>query len=161
MSYRQSDFWTAERTERFVALWTEGRLSANQIAGVFSSSERRSVSRNAILGKARRMKLARRRVAKARSTSTPRKRIERPVAAKPAPAAMPVPAPIVADVARLQLEELTDVTCKWPVGDPKLPGFGFCGLPAADGHVYCAGHRHRSIRPPKPVSIERRVHAVA
>ncbi|TXH33601.1 MAG: GcrA cell cycle regulator [Rhodospirillaceae bacterium] len=32
--------------------------------------------------------------------------------------------------------------CSWPVGDPKQPGFHFCGEPAEPGRPYCAEHCH-------------------
>jgi GcrA cell cycle regulator len=166
MSYRQSDFWTPDRTERLVVMWTDGVLSAGQIAGLFARQECRAVSRNAILGKVHRMKLPHRiegRGPRAAPQKPRKKRIPAPRNIPPDEAfAVAEPVPVfVKDVARLQLIELTDATCKWPVGDPLQPGFGFCGLPAADGHVYCPTHHHRSIRPPRPVSVEERAHAVA
>ncbi len=33
-------------------------------------------------------------------------------------------------------------SCSWPVGDPKQPGFHFCGEPAEPGRPYCANHCH-------------------
>lgn len=33
-------------------------------------------------------------------------------------------------------------SCSWPVGDPKQPGFHFCGEPAEPGRPYCADHCH-------------------
>ena len=33
-------------------------------------------------------------------------------------------------------------TCSWPMGDPKQPGFHFCGEPAEMGKPYCANHCH-------------------
>jgi GcrA cell cycle regulator len=33
-------------------------------------------------------------------------------------------------------------SCSWPVGDPKQPGFHFCGEPAEAGRPYCANHCH-------------------
>ncbi|MEM1344715.1 MAG: GcrA family cell cycle regulator [Pseudomonadota bacterium] len=41
---------------------------------------------------------------------------------------------------RLDLLELTERTCKWPIGDPAEDGFHFCGLPAMDGKPYCKYH---------------------
>jgi GcrA cell cycle regulator len=41
---------------------------------------------------------------------------------------------------RLTLMELTEKTCKWPVGDPATPDFWFCGLPAQAGKPYCEAH---------------------
>ena len=33
-------------------------------------------------------------------------------------------------------------TCSWPMGDPKQPGFHFCGEPAEIGKPYCHQHCH-------------------
>ncbi|SMY08633.1 GcrA family cell cycle regulator [Flavimaricola marinus] len=41
---------------------------------------------------------------------------------------------------RLSLMELTEKTCKWPVGDPATPDFWFCGLPTQAGKPYCEAH---------------------
>ncbi|MEO0567768.1 MAG: GcrA family cell cycle regulator [Pseudomonadota bacterium] len=38
---------------------------------------------------------------------------------------------------RLSLMELTERTCKWPIGDPATDDFWFCGLPVAPGKPYC------------------------
>lgn len=41
---------------------------------------------------------------------------------------------------RLSLMELTERTCKWPVGDPATDDFWFCGLPVQAGKPYCEAH---------------------
>jgi GcrA cell cycle regulator len=41
---------------------------------------------------------------------------------------------------KLSLMELTERTCKWPVGDPATPNFWFCGLPTQAGKPYCEAH---------------------
>lgn len=41
---------------------------------------------------------------------------------------------------KLTLMELTERTCKWPVGDPATPDFWFCGLPVKSGKPYCEAH---------------------
>ena len=41
---------------------------------------------------------------------------------------------------KLSLMELTERTCKWPVGDPATEDFWFCGLPAQPGKPYCEAH---------------------
>ncbi len=41
---------------------------------------------------------------------------------------------------RLGLMELTERTCKWPIGDPATEDFWFCGLPAQSGKPYCEAH---------------------
>ncbi|KMK68542.1 GcrA family cell cycle regulator [Puniceibacterium sp. IMCC21224] len=41
---------------------------------------------------------------------------------------------------KITLMELTERTCKWPVGDPATPDFWFCGLPVQQGKPYCEAH---------------------
>ncbi len=41
---------------------------------------------------------------------------------------------------KLTLMELTEKTCKWPVGDPATEDFWFCGLPVQQGKPYCEAH---------------------
>lgn len=41
---------------------------------------------------------------------------------------------------RLTLMELTERTCKWPIGDPATDDFWFCGLPSHAGKPYCEAH---------------------
>ncbi|KNG94764.1 GcrA family cell cycle regulator [Pseudaestuariivita atlantica] len=41
---------------------------------------------------------------------------------------------------KLSLMELTERTCKWPVGDPATDDFWFCGLPVKAGKPYCEAH---------------------
>ncbi|QIE42669.1 GcrA cell cycle regulator [Rhodobacteraceae bacterium SC52] len=41
---------------------------------------------------------------------------------------------------KLSLMELTERTCKWPIGDPATPNFWFCGLPVEQGKPYCEAH---------------------
>lgn len=41
---------------------------------------------------------------------------------------------------RLSLMELTERTCKWPIGDPATDDFWFCGLAAQPGKPYCEAH---------------------
>lgn len=41
---------------------------------------------------------------------------------------------------KISLMELTEKTCKWPVGDPATEDFWFCGLPSQAGKPYCEAH---------------------
>ena len=41
---------------------------------------------------------------------------------------------------KLSLMELTERTCKWPIGDPATEDFWFCGLPSQPGKPYCDAH---------------------
>lgn len=41
---------------------------------------------------------------------------------------------------KISLMELTEKTCKWPVGDPATEDFWFCGLDVKAGKPYCEAH---------------------
>ena len=41
---------------------------------------------------------------------------------------------------KISLLELTERTCKWPVGDPATEEFWFCALPSQAGKPYCEAH---------------------
>lgn len=48
---------------------------------------------------------------------------------------------------RLGLMELTERTCKWPIGDPATEEFWFCGLPSVAGKPYCEAHVSVAFQP--------------
>lgn len=48
---------------------------------------------------------------------------------------------------KLSLMELTERTCKWPIGDPATPDFWFCGLPTVAGKPYCEAHVSVAFQP--------------
>lgn len=48
---------------------------------------------------------------------------------------------------RLELMQLTESTCKWPVGDPATADFWFCGLPSEAGKPYCTAHAALAYQP--------------
>ncbi len=41
---------------------------------------------------------------------------------------------------KISLMDLTERTCKWPIGDPATDDFYFCGLPVQQGKPYCEAH---------------------
>jgi len=72
---------------------------------------------------------------------------------KPSPPEMKTPKPFVAvaepeDVARISLAEMERRHCRWPVGDPRDPDFGYCGLPRVNPFEmscpYCTIHSKRA-----------------
>lgn len=168
--------WTEERVELLKKLWAEG-LSASQIAAQLGG-----VSRNAVIGKVHRLKLSGRarstssapRAKKApRATGTPARATSRAgagrsisaptigaTALKPQYLADAAPeadlrpiADVVVPIARkLKLVELTDRTCKWPIGDPLAEDFHFCGHDSDEGSPYCTYHARLAFQP----SAERR-----
>ena len=48
---------------------------------------------------------------------------------------------------KISLLELTERTCKWPVGDPATEEFWFCGLPSQAGKPYCEAHVGVAFKP--------------
>jgi GcrA cell cycle regulator len=137
--------WTQERVETLKKLWAQG-LSASLIASCMGG-----VTRNAVIGKVCRLRLPQR---KSRECYKPQRKPlwrERTVtrAPKSVPTFIPVAEPIPAhsDVARVDFEGLEPHHCRWPVGEPGKPGFGFCGHSRAEGLPYCAGHAQRAYVP--------------
>ena len=48
---------------------------------------------------------------------------------------------------KLNLLELTEKTCKWPIGDPATAKFWFCGHPSEQGKPYCETHISIAFQP--------------
>ena len=161
--------WTDERIELLKKLWLEG-LSASQIAGQIGG-----VSRNAVIGKVHRLKLSSRSRATA-TPARQKKTVKSAGPARPgnrslAPqrlgmtvgaaalrldplsdaVAQPVARPLVEIVApparKLKLTELTERTCKWPIGDPVMEEFHFCGNDTAETGPYCGYHARIAYQP--------------
>lgn len=150
--------WTAEKIEQLNKLWSEG-MSITEIGKILG------MTRNAVVGKAHRLGLAKRPSPIARAPGP------RPVA-QPAPAAAPRPVaapaaavvappaavaeapqppkpamPILPQPARPRPAPAFRATrvangpaCRWPLGDPKSPDFHFCGSPSIEGKPYCEKH---------------------
>jgi len=143
--------WTETRMARLRALHAlsaDERLSFDAIAAQLTQEFGMTVSKNACIGKARRMKLVRR--AYGPIPQRKRKRATAAPAPTPAPAyiapeavpcvrprwkAMEVPRP--APGGRITLFQLNGNTCRWPHGD-RTP-YLFCGATTA-GKTYCAYH---------------------
>ena len=61
----------------------------------------------------------------------------------------PYVAPAVAELfipedKRLSLLQLTEATCKWPIGDPLSKDFYFCGQHSLESAPYCDFHSRRA-----------------
>jgi GcrA cell cycle regulator len=149
--------WTDERIEQLKALLTEG-LSSTAIAAEMGCG----LTRNAIIGKVHRLGLVRparpSRPAKPRAprirTATTRTRLSiQGLGQAVLLDAHSVPLPLETEIdipieQRRALLELTDETCKWPVGDPAAADFYFCGGAAEPGKPYCSAHCRIAFRPP-------------
>lgn len=142
-------------------LWLEGQ-SATFIRGELKA-QGYEYSRNAILGMAWRRWGARTapKAVKVRLPRTPRLIRVRPLLPKPPKlkvVANKPEQPPELDAARGDdgaplvsgAELLKRGQCRWPIGDPKLPGFGYCARPAeteVERDPYCACHRRLARRP--------------
>lgn len=119
--------WTDDRVALLTKLWGEGKTAA-EIA-----KELGGVTRNAVIGKAHRLKLSNR-------VSPIQQNNKKPVA-KPAP--VKKPKEVAAADAKRQKYALTDLgarQCRWPIGDPRDENFGFCGGESISGLPYCSEH---------------------
>lgn len=127
--------WTDERVNLLKNLWGEGKTAA-EIA-----KELGDVTRNAVIGKAHRLKLSNR-------VSPIQQSQKKPIPAKP-------PAETKAETVQKQkkliaastskkggvsMAELKERMCKWPIGDPRESGFHFCGGEGVPGLPYCSDH---------------------
>ena len=120
--------WTEERVAQLRELWGSGK-SASEIADILGD-----VTRNAVIGKAHRLQLS------GRPSPIKSKEVgDSSVARKKAPEPEPKEATIL---------NLTDHMCRWPIGDPKEPGFRFCGKPTAGPLPYCMEHAKAAYQQP-------------
>ena len=160
--------WTDERVDTLKKLWQEGH-SASQIAKQLGG-----VTRNAVIGKVHRLGLSGRAApsqparplykpsrpprpvmsqpnpqpSQARAASNhgiPAPRREDPINRSPAQATALVPVLDLPGTATVLT--LGNKMCKWPIGDPSLDSFSFCGRRASDGIPYCMEHSRLAYQP--------------
>lgn len=165
--------WTDERVERLKKLWADG-LSASQIAAQLGGVSRNAVigkvHRLNLPGRAKSGGQAS--VRTKRTTAAPRapnyagrtanQTTTRTVSRSSGGAALKQDLDVVAseeidtrpmeDVVvpisrRLSLVELSERTCKWPVGDPLQEGFHFCGNDSGESSPYCGYHAKMAFQP--------------
>lgn len=138
--------WTDARVELAKQLFEDG-ATASQAAMKLGG-----ISRNAIIGKWHRMGLVRtpkqRSLMRARKPITRKEKIAKtPKRLPPTFFAEPLPQPVETDIARVSLMDLERHHCRFPVGDPKDPTFGFCGCQPYPGLPYCEAHARRAYTP--------------
>jgi len=162
--------WNDERVELLKKLWSDG-LSASQIAGRLGG-----VTRNAVIGKVHRLGLSGRATTSRMKSHRPRTRPQvnnnAPGAnkrlMKPRFAAVGNPAlrnlymgdnePYTPPAEELEIplkerkyiQTLTESCCRWPIGDPQMSDFHFCGKKKVAGLPYCEVHARRAFQPPQP-----------
>lgn len=160
--------WTDEAVEALKRLAHEGR-SASVIAQALGAP-----SRNSVIGKANRIGIKLSGGGRAFAPgATPAEMYQTQSAAGPCPrpdarkqrsaparsrdlrikpgeeAAWSLAEAEVAEMRRVRFEEIRAFACRWPLGDPMSEDFAYCGLEAAGGRPYCAGHSRLAYQPPK------------
>lgn len=70
-----------------------------------------------------------------------------PVASEISPETLATAREVEKKAARISLMDLTERTCKWPIGDPATENFWFCGLAAQPGKPYCDAHVSVAFQP--------------
>ena len=129
--------WTPERENKLKELWKKGH-TASQIAEMIGGT-----TRNAIIGKAHRLNLQARAVSKKSSPKAktdnivPRK--EEKLSRKAKFRSLLLDKNFEPENPK-KLEELTDDTCRWPIGHPYEENFYFCGRKPMEKFPYCKLH---------------------
>ena len=136
--------WTDQTIATLRTLWGEGHSTAE-------IGRRMHTTKNAIVGKAHRLKLpARPSPIRVASPDRPKlaPRITPPVLALPNPlptVLLPAPAPkppLVQPASPATAKRAG--TCQWPIGEPGRAGFHLCGDEPAPSKPYCSSHCGRA-----------------
>jgi len=135
--------WTPEKQEKLKELWKKGH-TASQIASMLGNT-----TRNAVIGKAHRLNL------EARAVSKRVKNIDVSINNKEKNISPENKKHKIGRKAKFKallldknfeqenpktLEELTDETCRWPIGHPYEKKFYFCGRKSMEKFPYCKLH---------------------
>jgi GcrA cell cycle regulator len=144
--------WTEQAIETLRKLALEGKSAASIAAALGARS------RSAVIGKACRIgiklngggggRTERRPMETPRRRSIPRERALVPTVAREQKRehSWVFAAAEVGEMRRVGLLEIGAIQCRWPLGDPTEDDFAYCGLEAAKGHAYCAGHCRMAYR---------------
>ncbi len=122
--------WSDDRVAVLRKLWGEGKTAA-EIAKELGEG----VTRNAVIGKAHRLKLSSRMSPIQQNT----KKVKVAPEASAAPRRVAKKVPIYLGK-QVKMEDLRDKMCRWPNGDPQTDNFSFCGCQTMEGLPYCENH---------------------
>lgn len=145
--------WTDERVAMLKQLWGEGKTAA-EIAKLLGG-----VTRNAVIGKAHRLKLSGR-VSPIQQNTRPDTVITRTrtvassaIEARPMRAlARELEQPVAPRIEEyipgkgVKLVDLKERMCRWPIGDPKDETFRFCGCESHPDLPYCEYHAKQAFQ---------------
>ena len=133
--------WDDQRVEKLRIYWARG-YTASEIARALGEG----VTRNSVIGKAHRLKLAAR--APSKKSKRPEKqdvainlnKQERHISKKSRFRSLLLDKSFPPEDPK-QLEQLDDKSCRWPSQHhPNEEGFYFCGRPPVEGFSYCKLH---------------------
>ncbi len=130
--------WTPERESKLKELWKKGH-TASEIASLLGET-----TRNAVIGKAHRLKLQARAISKKSSTVAKTENNNTNVKSQKMGRKAKFKALLLDKNFEQEnpkkLEELTDETCRWPIGHPYEKNFYFCGRKPMEKFPYCQLH---------------------
>ena len=124
--------WTPEREKKLKELWQKGH-TASEIASLLGET-----TRNAVIGKAHRLNLEARvntKKSKSNNDNNKTQKLGRKAKFK----ALLLDKNFEKENPK-KLEELTDETCRWPIGHPYEESFYFCGRKPLEKFPYCKLH---------------------
>ena len=131
--------WTQERERKLKDLWKKGH-TASEIANLLGQT-----TRNAVIGKAHRLDLEARNpskkiVKKISSENNNDPEIKQQKLGRKARFKALLLDKNFEKENPKKLEELTDETCRWPIGHPYEENFYFCGRKSMEKFPYCHLH---------------------
>jgi len=132
--------WTPEKEKKLKDLWKKGH-TASEIARLLGET-----TRNAVIGKAHRLNLEARGTSKRTSPKTnntennsPPEGKQQKLGRKARFKALLLDKNFEPENPKT-LEELSDETCRWPIGHPYEEKFYFCGRKSMEKFPYCKLH---------------------
>ena len=131
--------WTPEKEQKLRQLWKKGH-SGSEIASMLGDT-----TRNAVIGKAHRLNLEARTVSKRSETNINKQKNNfsenktQKLGRKARFKALLLDKNFEQENPK-KLEELTDETCRWPIGHPYEEKFYFCGRKPMEKFPYCKLH---------------------
>jgi len=138
--------WTPERQEKLKQLWKKGH-SASQIATILGDT-----TRNAVIGKAHRLKLEARSISKKPITKTNTEKENtgetknQKLGRKARFKALLLDKNFEPENPT-KLEDLTNENCRWPLGEKMEPASLFCGRKTIEKFPYCKLHLLYAFQP--------------
>lgn len=151
--------WTEQQIQALKKMWGNG-FSASDIARTLGGG----LTRNAVIGKAHRLKLSAGQTSMRQSVAMPGKtggsalpgmvKVSKkrsmlrplPPVQMPETVAKPTTRDVLRNLESIKRTEGIAVTkagerhCRWPIGDPRSPDFRFCGGTCHEGLPYCVDH---------------------